>query len=168
MIKQRFFPVLAASFAVLAGCATLGQLVQPLGFAVAGDPPAQLRFVGPSAGNPLGTLQLRLYARVTNPNPVGVTLVNVAGGLLLEGTPAAEVHFPLGVPLTAGGDALVPFDIGVRLSDVPRLAPTLTRALTGTPIEYQLDGRFRVDAGALGQPTFGPMTLLRGSVQPRR
>lgn len=168
MISIRFSVAGLALALALAGCASLGQLIQPLQFSVPGDPPAQLRLLGASAGNPLGSLQLRLYARVGNPNPVGVSLVNVVGGLLLEGTPAAEVDFPLGIPLEAGGETVVPFDISVRLSDVPRLVPTLTRALTGTPIEYRLDGRFGVDAGALGQPTFGPTTLLRGTVQPRR
>lgn len=159
-------PWLAALFFASA-CATLGQVVQPLGFAT-DERPAELRLLGPSAGSPLGGASVRLYARVRNPNPIGVTLVNLSGGLSLEGTQAARVNFPLGVPLAAGGESVVPLDIQINFSDVPRLASLLPRAVTGSPIAYQLDGRFGVDAGVLGQPMFGPMTLLRGSAQVRR
>lgn len=164
MKKPYFRAPLLAALMLASGCATLGQVIQPLGFAT-DDRPAELRLLGPSAGNPIGGASVRLYARVSNPNPVGVRLVNLSGGLLLEGTQAARVDFPLGVPLTAGGETVVPLDIRVNFSDVPRLASLLPRAVTGSPIAYQLDGRFGVDAGVLGQPTFGPMTLLRGSAQ---
>jgi hypothetical protein len=156
-----------AAFVIASRCATLGQVVQPLGFAT-DERPAEVRLVGPSPGNPLGGASVRLYARVSNPNPVGVRLVNLSGGLLLEGTQAARIDFPLGVPLAAGGESIVPLEIQVNFSDVPRLASLLPRALTGSPIAYQLEGRFGVDAGLLGQPMFGPMTLLRGSAQVRR
>lgn len=152
---------------IASGCATLGQVVQPLGFTT-DERPAELRLAGPSAGSPLGGATVRLYARISNPNPIGVRLINLSGGLLLEGTQAARVDFPLGVPLAAGGETVVPLDIQVNFSDVPRLASLLPRAVTGSPIAYQLDGRFGVDAGVLGQPMFGPMTLLRGSAQVRR
>lgn len=168
MKKTRIASAWLALLLVAHGCATLGQVIQPLGFAVDNERPAELRLVGPSAGNPLGGASVRLYARVTNPNPLGVTLVNVSGGLLLEGTQAAQVNFPLGIPLNAGGEAIVPLDIRINFADVPRLANVIPRAVSGSPIEYQLDGRFGVDAGVLGQPTFGPMTLLRGDLQARR
>jgi hypothetical protein len=42
------------------------------------------------------------------------------------------------------------------------------RAVTGQTVGYRLDGTIGVDAGALGTPTFGPMTLLRGDAQVRR
>jgi hypothetical protein len=42
------------------------------------------------------------------------------------------------------------------LSDVVR------RAARRESVEYRLDGTIGVDAGRLGQPVFGPMTLVRG------
>ena len=35
------------------------------------------------------------------------------------------------------------------------------------PIAYRLDGTVGVDAGRLGQPVFGPMTLLTGQARTR-
>ena len=37
--------------------------------------------------------------------------------------------------------------------------------LSREPLAYHLEGTIGVDAGQLGQPTFGPMTLLRGSFE---
>lgn len=153
---------------VLASCATLGQGIQPPSFAVAEDQPAELRLLAPSATRPLGGATVRLWARVGNPNPFGLTLSTVAGRLVLENTQAADVEFPLGVPLTAGQTSVVPLEVSVNLADVPNLAGALARAATGQQLGYELVGRVGVDAGLLGQPTFGPMTLLSGSVQVRR
>ncbi|HEX2093589.1 MAG TPA: LEA type 2 family protein [Longimicrobiaceae bacterium] len=155
-------------FLLLPGCATLGQIIQPPRFEVARDRQAELRLLGPSASRPLGGAAVRLWARVQNPNPLGLTLSTLAGGLLLEGRQAARVDFPLGVPLQPGQETVIPIEVGISFADVPELAGVLTRAITGAPINYQLDGTVGVDAGPLGQPTFGPMTLLRGDVRVTR
>jgi hypothetical protein len=47
---------------------------------------------------------------------------------------------------------------------VPRLAPVLLQAVERSEAQYRLDGQVRVDAGLLGQPVFGPMTFLQGTV----
>ena len=157
--------------AILHGCATLGSLgavIQPPSFQVDQTQQAQLRLLGPGPGRPLGGAAVRLYARVRNPNPLGLTLSTVAGGLLLEGQQAAQVNFPLGVPLTAGQETVVPLDIGISFSEIPALAGVLTRAVTGSPIRYRLDGTVGINAGLLGQPTFGPMTLLQGDLRVTR
>jgi hypothetical protein len=153
---------------VLASCATLGQGIQAPSFAVAEEQPAELRLLAPSAARPLGGATVRLWARVGNPNPFGLTLSTVAGRLVLENTQAADVEFPLGVPLAAGQTSVVPLEISVNLADVPNLATALMRAVTGQQLGYELIGRVGVDAGLLGQPTFGPMTLLSGNVQVRQ
>ncbi len=142
--------------------------VQAPQFEIVPDRPAELRILPPSAERPFGALAVRLWARVTNPNPYGMTLLRVWGDLNLEGTRAAEVDFPLGVPLPARGEAIVPLDVIVDPRDVPEIAPVVTRAILGQHIGYELVGRFTVDAGALGTPTFGPMTLLSGTMQTRR
>ncbi len=111
---------------------------------------------------------MRLYARVRNPNPLGLTLVGIEGGLLLQNQRAAQVSFPLGLPLQAGQETVVPLDIEIGFSQIPGLADVASRALRGQPIEYRLNGSFGVDAGPLGRPSFGPMTLLEGNLQVRR
>ena len=58
--------------------------------------------------------------------------------------------------------------MSLSLRDLPALAGALGRAVGGQPLAYRLDGRFTVDAGALGTPSFGPSTLLRGEVRPLR
>ena len=166
MTKLARAAVIVAALPALSGCATLAQLgIQPPQFSVDGAQPAQLRLVGPSLQNPRGGAAVRLYARVRNPNPIGLTLARLAGGLQLEGRSAAQVDFPLGVPLQGNSEAVVPLDIIVNFNDIPGLADVLLRAATGQSIRYNLNGTVGVDAGVLGQPTFGPMNLLDGSAR---
>ncbi|HET7463335.1 MAG TPA: LEA type 2 family protein [Longimicrobium sp.] len=158
--------VLIGALPLLSGCATLAQLgIQAPQFMVDNAQPAQLRLLGPSLGRPQGGAAIRLYARVRNPNPIGITLARLAGGLALEGQNAAQVDFPLGVPLQGNTETVVPLDISVNFNDIPGLANVLLRAATGQSIRYALRGTVGVDAGMLGQPTFGPMNLLEGSAR---
>jgi hypothetical protein len=154
---------------LLTACATLGGLgIQAPSFRVASDQAAELTLLGPSLQRPLGGASLRLYALVENPNPVGITLSSLAGNLSLEGYDAAEAEFPLGVPLQPGGSAVVPLDIAISFANLPGLADVLGRAVSAGAVAYALRGTASVDAGVLGQPTFGPMTLLQGSVRTTR
>lgn len=111
---------------------------------------------------------MRLNALVENPNPVGITLVALAGTLDLEGHEAADVDFPLGVPLDPGQATVVPLDISVGFANLPLLANALGGAVSEGRVDYALRGRVSVDAGLLGQPVFGPMTFLSGTVAARR
>ena len=155
---------------LLAGCAglNLGEIVQAPRFSVASGRVAELRLAPPSLQNPLGGATIRLWARVENPNSFGLSLAALQGNLALEGTRAANVDFPLGVPLLARADTTIPLDITVSFSDLPGLADVATRLITRSTVAYQLDGTVTVDAGALGQPKFGPSTLLRGDLDVRR
>ena len=108
---------------------------------------------------------VRLWARITNPNPFGLTLGRLQGTLFLEDQRAADAAFPLGLPLAAlaetdGADR--PFR---QLFGSPRLADTIRRAASRQPLAYRLDGTIGVDAGRFGQPVFGPLTLLRGNIR---
>lgn len=166
MTKLARAAVLIGALPLMSGCATLAQLgIQAPQFAVDNTQQAQLRLLGPSLDRPRGGAAIRLYARVRNPNPVGLTLSRVVGALALEGQSAAQVDFPLGVPLQGGSETIVPMDISVSFNDIPGLANVLLRAATGQSIRYGLRGTVGVDAGVLGQPTFGPMNLLDGSVR---
>lgn len=104
---------------------------------------------------------------MSNPNPFGFTLSTLDTTLLLEGQRAASGSFPLGLPLTAGGTSLVPLDLSIGFADLPGLARVLGRAAAGAPIGYELDGTVGIDAGRLGQPTFGPMRLMDGELRRR-
>jgi hypothetical protein len=161
--------LLLAMALALPGCATLQQLgIMAPQFRVDGGQQAQIRLLPPGPGRPSGGASVRLFARVTNPNPIGVTLSTLAGGLELQGRQAARVDFPLGVPLAAGAEQVVPLDISVNFDDIPTLGSVLLRAVTGQSIAYRLNGTVGVNAGLLGQPSFGPMTLLEGNVRVQR
>lgn len=161
--------VATALFAATA-CAGFGleQIIQPPRFTEASGRQAEIRLAAPSVNRPMGGATVRLWARVDNPNSFGLTLAALNGSLFLEGTRAADVEFPLGLPLPAAGDTIIPLDIAISFSDLSGLAGVATRALSGSPLAYRLDGSFAVDAGMAGQPTFGPMTLLQGSARPIR
>jgi hypothetical protein len=143
-------------------------VIQPPRFSVASGSQAELRLVGPSAGRPLGGAAVRLWARVENPNALGISLRGVQGALALDGTKAADVDFPLGLPLLAGQDTVIPLDINISFSDLPGLADVAARLITRNSVNYRLDGTVTVNAGPLGNPSFGPSTLLDGSLSIRR
>jgi late embryogenesis abundant protein len=153
-----------------ASCATLGHLrglVQPPRFDQAANQPAEVRLTGPTASRPLGGADVRLWTTVTNPNPFGLTLGTLNGTLYLEDTRAAHADFPLGLPLRSGEQTVVPIDLSIDFSDLPGLADVVRRAARRDPVAYRLEGTIGVDAGQLGQPVFGPMTLIRGDLRAR-
>ena len=121
--------------------------------------------LGPASGLPLGGAGVRLWARITNPNPFSLTLGRLQGTLFLEDQRAADAAFPLGLPLAALAETTVPIDLSVSFANLPGLADTIRRAINRQPLAYRLDGTIGVDAGRLGQPVFGPMTLLRGNIR---
>jgi hypothetical protein len=154
---------------LVTACAELNKiasLVQAPRFEQAPGRQAEIRVMGPGAGLPLGGAGVRLWAKVTNPNTFGLTLGTLKGRLFLQDSEAADVDFPMGLPLAAGGDTTVPIDLSVSFSNLPGLADSIRRAVNRQPIPYRLDGTIGVDAGRLGQPVFGPMTLMRGDVRP--
>jgi hypothetical protein len=167
VLRTAFLPLMMVA---LTGCAGMGleQVLQAPTFRVDGSQQAQLRLLGPSMQHPIGGAAVRLYARVGNPNPVGLTLTRLVGQLQLQGNNAARVDFPLGVALQAGGETMVPIDIAIDFNDIPGLAQVARNALTGQPINYSLNGTVGVDAGLLGQPSFGPMQLLSGELRATR
>lgn len=169
-MKRNAFPraILVAAVAAAPACATVGTLsgmIQAPRMRSADDRSAELR-LSRGAGGPLGAT-LRVYARVHNPNPYGITLSTVRGALFLEGQQAADVDLPLGLRLEARDETEVPIDLTVPLADVPSLARTLARAVTGSPVGYRVDGTMGVKVGELGEPVFGPLTLLEGQVRVR-
>lgn len=160
--------ILALAVITLCACAELQQLaavVQPPTFVEARDHRAEIRLLPPGFGMPAGGAAVRLWAEVTNPNAFGVTLGTLSGTLFLENSRAAAADFPLGLPLGARQQTVVPIDLSVSFSDLPGLGDALRRAVGNQPVVYRLDGTIGVEAGRLGTPVFGPMTLLRGELR---
>ncbi|NIP81361.1 MAG: hypothetical protein GWM90_19955 [Gemmatimonadetes bacterium] len=165
-VRDRLAPLaLLPALALLTGCAALGEVLQPPVFEMAASRSSEIRLVGPSITRPLGGAEIRVWTRVENPNPVGFTLSRLAGTVLLSDQPAADVDLPLGLPLEAGQDTVVPIAVTLSFADVPDIADRLRDALSRGVIDYALRGTVAVDAGALGQPVFGPSTWVRGDVQ---
>jgi hypothetical protein len=171
MKKKRLSSLALLAVAALAGpsCATLGNLaniVHAPRISAADGRPAELRLAGGSGRSPFGAT-LRVWARVENPNAFGLTLSTVEGALFLQDEEAAEVTLPLGLPLGAREETVVPIDITIDLRGVPGLARALASAVAGAPVQYRLDGLVGIDAGDFGTPTFGPMTEVEGDVRVR-
>lgn len=151
-----------------AGCASLGGLssiIQPPRFEQAEGQPAQLRILGPSRTMPVGGAGVRLWLKVTNPNAFGFTLSTINAALSLEGSRAADADFPLGLPLSARQESVIPLDLSISFADLPGLASALRRLAVGGSVPYELEGTVGVDAGRLGTPSFGPMLLTRGEMR---
>ena len=119
----------------------------------------------PGPAMPIGGAAIRLWTKVTNPNAFSLTLGTLKGTLFLDESHAADVDFPLGLPLNGGGETIVPIDLSVSFASMPGLADSIRRAVNRQPLPYRLDGTVGVDAGQLGPQTFGPMTLLRGEIR---
>jgi hypothetical protein len=169
-MTQRLICAVVAGF-LFVGCATLEQLaalVQAPRFEQAPGQDPEVRLVGPGSGMPIGGAAIRLWTRVTNPNAFSLTLGTLKGTLFLDESRAADADFPLGLPLNGGAETIVPIDLSVSFASIPGLADSIRRAINREPLPYRLDGTIGVNAGRLGQPVFGPMTLLRGEVSGRR
>jgi hypothetical protein len=170
MARHTFARIAVVATCISIGCANLGslqQIIQPPRFEQAPNQPAELRLLGPSGNSPLGGAGVRIWLAITNPNPFGFTLSTVNASLTLEGNHAANGEFPLGLPLTAGQQTVVPLDLSISFADVPALSRTLGRLAVGGTAAYQLDGTVGIDAGRFGTPTFGPMRLTTGELHVR-
>jgi hypothetical protein len=163
---MRFHVVLALTALLsTSACAELGQLarvIQPLRFSEVPGRESTIRLAGPSTRQPLGGAALRLWTRISNPNPIGITLSTLRAEVSLDGNRAATGDFPLGLPLTAGGESDVPLDLSIDFADLPGLSDVLRRAIASQQVPYEVEGTFSIDAGALGRPSFGPMRLFQG------
>jgi hypothetical protein len=148
-----------------AGLTELSRIIQPPRFEQVEGQPAELRLMTPTLSQPLGGAGVRVWLKVSNPNPFGFTLSTVNATLSLEGSRAATGDFPLGLPLTARGETVIPLDLSISFADIPGLAGALRQVAVGGNVGYELEGTVGVDAGRLGTPTFGPMLLTRGEMR---
>jgi hypothetical protein len=163
------FRICLTAFLLCSACGNfnLQQIVQPPRFQEAPNQPAELRIFGPTTTSPLGGAGIRVWLQVTNPNPWGFRVSTLKTDLSLEGNHAASGEFPLGLPLSAGQQSVVPLDLTISFADVPSLSPTIGRLAVGATAAFQLDGTVGIDAGRFGTPTFGPMMLATGQLHVR-
>lgn len=148
-----------------AACAALQNAILPPEFTMADGRSSEIRLLGPSLNRPLGGAELRVWAHVRNPNAFGFTLTRLAGNVFLDDEPAADIDLPLGLPLQASGDTIIPIDLAISFADIPELADEIAGAFAGQTLDYALRGTVAVDAGPLGQPSFGPSTWMQGEVR---
>lgn len=164
IVHMRVRATICATLA-MAGCASLGPLariVQPPTFEQAPGRSAEVRLLSPSFSDPLGGAHVRLWMNVGNPNPFGFALSTLHTTLFLEGSRAAIGDFPLGLPLGAHQQSVMPIDLTVSFSDVPGLASALVPRSHGAAARLPARWHVGVDAGRFGTPTFGPMLLMEG------
>ena len=154
--------VLAAVVTSTLGCTALQSLqtfIQPPRFEQDRQSRSEIRLRGTTGA------AVRVWTRVSNPNSFGLTLGTLRGNLHLEGSRAATVDFPFGLPLQAQSEEIVPIDISVDFRDVPELGQAIVRAVTRQPIAFEIEGTIGISAGGLGMQTLGPMTWLRGELR---
>ena len=113
----------------------LSAIVQPPRFTTASGRNAEIRLLGPSASRPLGGAAIRIWAHVENPNTFGLNLTRLAGDLFLSDTRAADVSFPLGLPLTAQQDTIIPIEIALSFSELEGLADVVRRVLSSNKVD---------------------------------
>jgi LEA14-like dessication related protein len=168
MVMRNFAPwavravVVAALVSATSACAALQSLqsfIQAPRFEQDDSSRSEIRLRGTSGA------AVRIWTRVSNPNSFGVTLGTLQGTLHLEGSRAATVDFPLGLPLAAQSEDVVPIDISVDFRDVPGLGQAIARAVARQPIAFEIEGTIGISAGRLGMQTLGPMTWLRGELR---
>lgn len=168
-VHLRAIPSVALALALI-GCAAvnLSDAVQAPRVSGVSDRDATLRILAPSAEYPAGGAAVRLWSRVENPNAVSITVTRLAGDLFVGEGGGIGVEFPLGVPLVANGDTIVPLDVILGFDALPALGRAVVAAALEGSLPYRLDATIGVDAGLLGTPVFGPQTLLSGSLDIRR
>jgi hypothetical protein len=166
MRRRRVALTLVVTLA-LVSCASLGleNVIQPPRFAEVDGRSAQLRLLLPSAERPAGGAAVRLWTRVTNPNAISLTLTQLTGDLFIGEAGAVQVDFPVGLPLLAEQDSIVPLDVSLGFDDLPQLGEAALAALRSGTMDYRLEALIGVDAGMLGQPTFGPNIILQGTLR---
>ena len=154
--------VLATGLMALQACASMGSL----GNLGALDSAATVRAgPRPARGDPApGNLRRRREAVDEGQQSESVRLAPrhaerdaLPGGLARGGR-----RLSAGLAARRGRGSVIPIDISISFSDLPGLSGVGRRILARQPVPYRLEGTVGVDAGRLGQPVFGPMTLIRG------
>ena len=110
---------------------------------------------------PEAVIRITLDAR--NPNPFEFNLEELRFDLLLDG---AKLATGIGSDLKLKANGVPSsFFVDVQIPITTNSLQSLGKIVGGSSVQYRLDGGFRVDAGPLGKPSFGPYTLAQGRYQ---
>ena len=156
--------LLALAAADCAGVANLLGISAP-NFSVAEGRSSMLRLGSRSLQHPRGSATARIWAEVASPNSFGLTLTTLDGTLALEGEDLVDVELPLGLPLEAASDTVIPLDLTFGFDGFSALGSVATSLFTRDELRYELRETLAVDADPLGEPSFGLRTWLRGRVE---
>ncbi|GHG08881.1 hypothetical protein GCM10017783_21870 [Deinococcus piscis] len=124
--------------------------------------PRSVRLIGltlPGQAGQSAAADLELTVQVHNPSPFAVRLHSLAADLVLTGQPVAALVLP-DIALPARGETVQTVRASVPVS--LDTAAEWLKVARGQGVPYRLDGTFTADLGALGQPKFGPLTLVQG------
>lgn len=160
-MKRLWFLLACAIAFVLAACAPRQAALQVPTYQVEGIRFARLDLVGQSL-SPQAVLNINLS--VHNPNAIGLRMANIGGRLYLDGQDVGGVDLP-DVDLPANGDArqLAIVTVPINLNNLAEFS----KVALGSAVALRVDGRFTVNAGVFGRPTFGPFTLFQGEIRNR-
>ena len=156
---KKFSLVLAALVLVLVGC--IPNLVQTPQFEMREAGLLRLNPPGLNGVAPEAIIRVLLTAR--NPNLVDLGLTEMKFDMYLDGKKVAAGSTP-GFNMKANGvPSNVPVDVSIPID--PNSLQSMFKIVTGSKVEYRLEGSFAVDAGALGKPRFGPFVIAQGAYQ---
>lgn len=173
MPRTTVFAFLSVLAVLLAACAPGATVVSPPTFSLVAGSSGFVRVDPPGVGD--GTALFRLALVANNPNPVGLRLASLDGGLFIREVRAATVSFRGGLELRANGSAPVTIDVRVPLGAAPSLLDSLARLVGGQAVGYRVEAAVGVELfGAVQRfPSFvlaqgelsGPLALSAPAVR---
>jgi LEA14-like dessication related protein len=122
-----------------------------------------LRLNPPGLDNIAPEAVIRITLDARNPNPFDLNLEELRMDLALDGAKVAAASIN-SLALKQNG-ALSTFFVDVEVPITTASLQSLGKIISGASVQYRLDGAFRVDAGPIGKPRFGPVTLAQGRYQ---
>lgn len=151
---------------LLGGCAVVApeRVVGNLEFELVaeGSGLRRLDLPGIGEGSPAATVRVR--TRVSNPNPVAVRIAGLDFDLYVNGNRAGSGSFTGGVELPPRGQTVLDLEVTIGLEGAGRLVADLAEAARGQRTTYRLAGTVSLAADRLGNPRFGPLTIVSGTV----
>lgn len=156
------FAILALLGVLLAACAPGARVISPPTFTVDSAGSGFLRIDPPGIGD--GTATFRLVLRAHNPNPIGLRLASLDGGLFVQDVRAAAVSFRGGLELRANDTSTLTIDVRVPLGAAPTLIDGLARLVGGQSLRYRVEAAVGVEVLGAVQ-TFPSFTLAQGEIE---
>lgn len=161
MPTRTIIAILAACGVLLAACAPGARVISPPTFSVDEAGSGFLRIDPPGIGD--GTATFRLVLRAHNPNPIGLRLASLDGGLFVQDVRAATVSFRGGLELRPNDSSKLTIDVRVPLGAAPTLVDSLARLVGGHSLRYRVEAAVGVEVLGAVQ-SFPSFTLAQGEI----